>query len=99
MLTSLALSAVILGAQAAAFPWQSEGSWAQGSWQGASQEPNVNTATSVSAVHAAQATALTESPSSKVSGKAFDRFVVIWLENTDYSKAIGDRKCTVYQMS
>jgi acid phosphatase len=25
-----------------------------------------------------------------VKGKAFDRFVVIWLENTDYSLAIGD---------
>jgi acid phosphatase len=26
----------------------------------------------------------------KVPGKAFDRFVVIWLENTDYDKAAGD---------
>jgi acid phosphatase len=31
------------------------------------------------------------SPTSSVSGKAFNRFVTIWLENTDYSKAAGDR--------
>ncbi|KAF8241983.1 acid phosphatase [Wilcoxina mikolae CBS 423.85] len=30
------------------------------------------------------------SPTSSVSGKAFNRFVTIWLENTDYSKAAGD---------
>lgn len=27
---------------------------------------------------------------STVPGKAFNRFVTIWLENTDYSKAAGD---------
>ena len=41
-----------------------------------------NTATSVSAVHAAAATALTRSPVSHVPGIFFDRFVNIWLENT-----------------
>jgi acid phosphatase len=51
-----------------------------------------NTATGTSDVAAAAATAKTNSPTSSVKGKAFDRFVVIWLENTDYDKAIGDRK-------
>lgn len=50
------------------------------------------TATSPSSVYAAQATALTKSPTSNVPGKAFDRIAIIWLENTDYSMAIGDRK-------
>jgi len=30
-------------------------------------------------------------PASLVKGKAFDRFVTIWLENTDYDLAAGDR--------
>ena len=30
-------------------------------------------------------------PTSPVPGKAFDRIVFIWLENTDYDMAIGDR--------
>lgn len=50
-----------------------------------------NTATFASDVAAAAATAKTESPTSNVPGKAFDRFVVIWLENTDYSAAAADR--------
>ena len=53
---------------------------------------NQYTATSASDVYAAQATALTRSPTSSVSGKAFDRIAIIWLENTDYSMAAGDRK-------
>jgi hypothetical protein len=33
-------------------------------------------------------------PASKlVKGKAFDRLAIIWLENTDYDLAAGDRKC------
>ncbi|KAF9880653.1 phosphoesterase [Colletotrichum karsti] len=48
------------------------------------------TATGTAAVAAAAATAKTSSPTSKVKGKAFDRFVVIWNENTDYEKARGD---------
>jgi acid phosphatase len=51
-----------------------------------------NTATGTADVAAAAATAKTSSPTSNVKGKVFDRFVVIWLENTDYDKAIGDRK-------
>ena len=34
---------------------------------------------------------LTSRASSIVKGKTFDRFVSIWLENTDYSKAAADR--------
>lgn len=56
-----------------------------------SDQPNVNTNTSPAAVHAAQATAATYQGTPKyVQGKAFDRYVEIWLENTDYSKAAGD---------
>lgn len=35
---------------------------------------------------------VTPRASSIVKGKTFDRFVSIWLENTDYSKAAGDRE-------
>lgn len=54
-----------------------------------------NTATSTSAVEAAAATALTLSPVSHVKGKAFDRFVVIYLENTDNTEAYQDREFLV----
>ena len=50
------------------------------------------TATSAADVYAAQATAVTKSPTSNVAGKAFDRIAIIWLENTDYDMAAGDRK-------
>lgn len=56
-----------------------------------SPQPNVNTATSTSAVYAAQKTADTYTGTPNyVSGQAFDRFVNIWFENTDYSKAAAD---------
>lgn len=48
------------------------------------------TSTKASAVAQAQATALTLSPTSNIPGKTFDRFVTIWLENTDYSMAAAD---------
>ncbi|KAH8663033.1 phosphoesterase family-domain-containing protein [Tricladium varicosporioides] len=48
------------------------------------------TSTGTAAVAKARATALTESPTSNVVGKTFDRFVTIWFENTDYSMAAGD---------
>jgi len=51
-----------------------------------------NTATPASDVAQAAATARTLSPFSNVKGKAFDHFVVVWLENTNYDKAAGDRK-------
>ncbi len=50
------------------------------------------TSTAVEAVKAAQATAKTESPTSNVVGKTFDRFATIWCENTDFDIAAGDRK-------
>jgi len=50
------------------------------------------TATGASAVAKARATALTESPTSYVRGKTFDRFVTIFLENTDYDTAAADRE-------
>ncbi|WYZ41241.1 hypothetical protein EsH8_V_000136 [Colletotrichum jinshuiense] len=52
------------------------------------------TATGTAAVAAAAATAKTSSPTSFVKGKAFDRFVIIWNENTDYEKARGDPNLT-----
>ncbi|PSR99200.1 acid phosphatase phoa [Coniella lustricola] len=54
------------------------------------QEYYSYTATATASVYAAQATAKSSSPVSHVKGKAFDRFVQIWLENTDYDLAIGD---------
>jgi hypothetical protein len=50
------------------------------------------TATGAAAVAKARATALTESPTSYVKGKTFDRFVAIFLENTDYDSAAADRE-------
>lgn len=50
------------------------------------------TATASASVAAAQATAESSSPTSHVKGQAFDRIAVIWLENTDYDLAVGDRE-------
>jgi len=50
------------------------------------------TATGVEDVAKAAATAKTLSPTSDVKGKAFDRLAIIWLENTDYDLASGDRE-------
>lgn len=49
------------------------------------------TSTGTAAVAAAKATAKTLSPTSSVPGKTFDRFVNIWLENTDFDIAAADR--------
>lgn len=54
--------------------------------------PASPTATDPANVYAAQATALTLSPTSKVKGKSFDRYVSIWFENTDFDIAAGDRE-------
>ena len=85
---------IAIALTAAAFTGRAVATFAQG---GQAQNINQYTATSASDVYAAQATAKTESPTSNVRGKAFDRFVVIWLENTDYTKAVGDREwgCTL----
>jgi acid phosphatase len=53
--------------------------------------PASPTATDPADVYAAQETAKSESPTSKVKGKAFDRYVSIWFENTDYAVAAADR--------
>jgi acid phosphatase len=65
----------------------------------AAPAPASPTATDVADVYAAQATALTLSPTSKVKGKAFDRYVSIWFENTDYETAAADRKHSSYPFS
>ncbi len=54
------------------------------------------TSTAVAAVEAARATAKTLSPVSSIKGKTFDRFVQIWLENTDFDMAAGDRVLPVH---
>lgn len=48
------------------------------------------TATGTRDVAAAAATAKTSSPVSNVKGKAFDRIAIIYFENENYDKAIGD---------
>jgi hypothetical protein len=58
------------------------------------QLPTTNTATDTSAIAAAQATAITSCETSHVAGKVFDRFVVIWLENTNYADAFKDGMAT-----
>lgn len=57
--------------------------------------PTQYTSTGSAAVAKAKATALTESPTSNVAGKTFDRFVSIWCENTDYSMAAADRTASI----
>ncbi|KAL1584045.1 hypothetical protein WHR41_08176 [Cladosporium halotolerans] len=57
---------------------------------GAAAQADIYTATASADVAAAQATAKTSQPTSHVRGKVFDRFVTIWLENTDYDKAFAD---------
>ena len=58
----------------------------------AAPAPVSPTATDAADVYAAQATAKTESPTSHVKGKVFDRYVSIWFENTDYETAAADRR-------
>jgi hypothetical protein len=57
---------------------------------GVAAQADIYTATKSASVAAAQATAKTNQPTSNVPGKVFDRFVTIWLENTDYDNAFGD---------
>ncbi|CZS96660.1 hypothetical protein WAI453_010082 [Rhynchosporium graminicola] len=46
--------------------------------------------TAAADIEAARAIAKTLSPVSSIRGKTFDRFVQIWLENTDFDMAAGD---------
>jgi len=48
------------------------------------------TSTKAADVEKARATAKTLSPTSSIKGKTFDRFVTIFLENTDFDMAAGD---------
>jgi len=48
------------------------------------------TSTKAADIAAARATARTLSPTSSVKGKKFDRFVSIFLENTDFDMAAGN---------
>ena len=48
------------------------------------------------AIERAAAQAETESNTSHVRGKAFDRMVIIWLENTDDSLALNDRESLLF---
>ncbi|KAK7978531.1 phosphoesterase-domain-containing protein [Apiospora saccharicola] len=52
-----------------------------------------HTATATSDIAAAAATAKTESPTSNVKGKAFDRILQIYLETTAYENATADPNC------
>jgi hypothetical protein len=56
-----------------------------------SASPVQYTSTASAAIAAAAATALTESPTSNVKGKVFDRVLQIYLETTAYENAIADR--------
>ncbi|PVH95944.1 hypothetical protein DM02DRAFT_689090 [Periconia macrospinosa] len=51
------------------------------------------TSTDSAAIASAAATALTRSPTSNVKGKAFNRLLTIYLENTAYENAIVDANC------
>ncbi|KAG9653246.1 acid phosphatase phoa, partial [Aureobasidium melanogenum] len=51
---------------------------------------NLYAATDAASVAANAAVARVNHKTSKVPGKAFDRFVTIWLENTDFAAAQGD---------
>lgn len=49
-----------------------------------------NTATNTAAIASERATVVPSTPTSFVKGKAFDRFVTIMMENTDFDLAAGD---------
>jgi acid phosphatase len=54
-----------------------------------------NTATDTAAVASERATAVPSTPQSQVKGKAFNRFVNIMMENTDFTLAEGNCKSLV----
>jgi hypothetical protein len=54
-----------------------------------------HTATAPADIAAAAATALTESSTSDIQGRAFDRILHIFLETTAYENAIADRMCPI----
>jgi hypothetical protein len=52
----------------------------------------------LSLVLASVATIAASASADYVEGKAFNRFITIWLENTDYDKAAGDRESSVFSI-
>ncbi len=50
-----------------------------------SRPPQSTIEPTLSSIYAAAATTEPQSPVSNVGGKAFDRIIQIWLENTDYN--------------
>jgi acid phosphatase len=54
-----------------------------------SRPPQSTIQPSLSSIYAAAATTEPQSPVSNVAGKAFDRIIQIWLENTDFN--VGHR--------
>jgi hypothetical protein len=89
-MAALAVGALaIAGVAAQPQGWQHQGGYSNPN--ATALEPDVNTATATGAVYSAQATAANyNGATTNVKGKAFDRFVTIWLENTDFSKAAED---------
>jgi hypothetical protein len=55
------------------------------------------TSTAASALPSDAATARTESPTSNVRGKAFDRILTVYLETTAFGNATADRKLLNHQ--
>jgi acid phosphatase len=53
-----------------------------------SRPPQSTIQPTLSSIYAAAATAVPQSPVSNVAGKAFDRIIQIWLENTDYNVSL-----------
>lgn len=55
-----------------------------------------NTLTDAASILQGKLNAKTSSPTSNVKGFKFDRFVQIWLENTDFASAMADRKFSTF---
>ncbi len=53
-----------------------------------SRPPQSTIEPTLSDINAAAATAVPQSPVSNVAGKAFDRIIHVWLENTDYNVSL-----------
>lgn len=53
-----------------------------------SRPPQSTIQPTLPSIYAAAATAVPQSPVSNVAGKAFDRIIQIWLENTDYNVSL-----------
>lgn len=81
MLLQIAASFLAVASVVSATPCKSQTGW-----------ETRYTATGTADVAKAAATAKTNSPTSHVKGKAFDRLAIIYFENQNYDKSFGDRK-------